>query len=729
MIVYDEEKRVFKLDSKNVSYLLGVYDEGFLVNLYFGPSVPDTDVWYLVERGGSASFSANPPAFEIGDRPAISPDAMLMEYPCYGTGDCRVTALEITDADGCPPTDLRYKSHRIVKGKPPLKGLPSTYANPDDVCDTLEITLTDPKTGVEAVLSYSVFENHPVIVRSARIVNSSSAPVTLNRVYSACFDLPDMDKEFIHAYGRHNYERVIDSQPLHRGLQGIRSVRGSSSHNHNPFAVLRDADATEETGVCRGFSLVYSGNYSCEIECDYNATTRLLFGIEPDGFSWLLEPGEEFQTPEVVAVCSAEGVGGMSRAFHRFYSNNLIRGKWKTEKRPLLINSWEGTYFDFDEEKIYNYAKYAKSIGIELMVMDDGWFGHRNDDRSSLGDWYVNENKLRGGLAPLVKRINELGVKFGIWFEPEMISPDSDLYRAHPDWAIHTDGRDRSLGRHELVLDMTRKEVRDCIFDQMDAILSSCNISYVKWDFNRNLTEAASMTLPKERRREFMHRYVLGVYELMGRLTKAYPDLLLENCSGGGGRFDPGMLAFSPQIWCSDNTDPIARLEIQFGTSLIYPASTMGAHVSMNPRAGFVTKGNVALWGTFGFELNPAHVTEDDLKVFSSQVEEYHKYYGLIRDGDLYRLLSPSDSLKRACWEFVSQDKKEALVTYVTVYVDPLDSYVLKLRGLDADKIYTDEETGKKYSGALLMNAGLNILSRPLESGESFKIHLIEEQK
>ncbi|MBO4930576.1 MAG: alpha-galactosidase, partial [Clostridia bacterium] len=535
-----------------------------------------------------------------------------------------------------------------------------------------------------------------------------------------------MDFDIVHLYGRHNAERNMARSPLEHGHTSLSSTRGSSSHFHNPFAALVRHGADENQGEVFGFNLVYSGNFDITADVDYYECTRVNIGINPDGFTWHLEAGEEFQTPEAVLVFSGEGIGEMSRIFHRLYNNNLIRGRWKTEKRPLLINSWEAAYFSFDTDKLVSFAERAKEVGIEMLVMDDGWFGVRNSDNCSLGDWYVNEDKLPGGLGVLIDRVNALGLKFGIWYEPEMISPDSDLFRAHPDWCIHVPGRDCSIARQQYVIDMSRADVRENIYGQMKDVLSNYKIDYVKWDFNRNISEAGSALLGKEHGEEIFHRFVLGTYEVMDRLTRDFPDILLENCSGGGGRFDPAMLYYSPQIWASDNTDAIERIAIQFGTSMCYPASTMGAHVSMSRRTGFETKGNVAMWGTFGYELDPNHLTEKDIEIVKKQVADYHKYYNLTHNGDLYRIVNPWDNSYYAAWELVSPDKSEMLFTLVNMRYYHCNKRIIRFRGLDADKYYTLEENGEVYSGAFLMNAGLNVSRMRSGTGDSFTLHFVE---
>lgn len=601
-VVFDSEKRVFKLDTPSSSYAMKISPTGYLLHLYYGAYVPDTDLDYLRMRQRNAAFSACVASAEEG---GLSLDTAQLEYPVNGSGDFRSVALSVRGANGSSVTDIRYRSHRIYPGKPKLEGLPATYTNDDSEAETLEIVCVDELTGAEITLIYAAFSKLDVITRSVRIANTSDKPFSIERVHSAAVDFTEMDFDMLHLQGRWAKERTLVTRHLEFGLQGIHSRRGSSSHNNNPFIALARDGYTEESGEVFGFSFVYSGNFAAEVEVDCMRSTRVLMGIDPVDFAWKLEPGESFQAPEVVMVYSDHGVGGMSRTYHKLYRFNLCRGEWKTKKRPIIVNNWEATYFNFDSEKLVAIAKDAADLGIEMLVMDDGWFGKRNNDKSSLGDWYVNEDKLKGGLAELVRRVNALGVKFGIWFEPEMISPDSDLYRAHPDWCLHTEGRERSIGRNQYVLDMSRKDVRDNIFDQMYKILSSANIEYVKWDFNRNLTEVGSELLPPDRQSEVAHRYMLGVYELLERLLAAFPHLLLEGCSGGGGRFDAGMLYYSPQIWTSDDTDAIERLEIQYGTSIVYPPSAMSAHVSACPNhqtkrtSPFKTRGDVAMAGAF----------------------------------------------------------------------------------------------------------------------------------
>lgn len=716
-ITFDREKRIFKLDTATSSYIFEIYEENYIVHLYYGAKIPDCNVTQLKYRGSFPSFSPN--NINVSD-PMFSPDVTPLEYSGEGTGDFRSAAVAVRNADGNNSTDFRYKSHKIYGGKPAIEGLPALYVENDADAQTLELLAEDSVTGVQAVLYYTVFENLGAMTRSVKIINASDRPVEIEKVYSSCVEFHTHDYELLTLYGRWGKERSLERRALAHGRQLVSSKRGSSSHHHNPFAAIVDKGATEDYGSAYGFNLVYSGNFAFEAEVNQFAGTRVLMGINPDGFGWKLEPGSSFSSPEVVMVYSANGIGEMSRIFHRLYRKHLIRGKWKDIKRPLLINNWEATGMEFTGEQLVTFAERAAELGIDMLVMDDGWFGNRDSDRCALGDWTVNEKKLGGTLSEFIEKINALGLKFGIWYEPEMISRDSELYRAHPDWCIHVPGREKSIARYQYVLDYSRQDVRDYIFGEMYKVLSANKIDYLKWDFNRNLTEVGSAQLPPERQKEVFHRFVLGTYEVMDRLTKAFPDMLIENCSGGGGRFDPGMLYYSPQIWTSDNTDPIERLSIQFGTSMCYPASTMGAHVSASRRTGYETKGNVALWGSFGYELDPNKFTEEDKKIVKQQVGEYHKYYDVIHFGDLYRLISPSENPFRAAWEFVSEDKTEALLTSVVMRKPEDRALFIKLKGLDPDKYYIDEDTHEVYSGALLMNAGLCIIAST-DDGTSFK--------
>ena len=711
-IFYNEKDKAFKLRANNTDYMMKVCEEGYLAHVYYGNKVPDEDLTYLL-RLDESPFT---PATNDRDRASFM-DTLPFEYPCFGLGDYRESAFKIMDADGMSTSDLRYVSHKMYEGKPKLEGLPATFATEESGCSTLEITMYDKYADIEVVLIYTAFDKLDVITRSAVITNKSEKPFKITRALSACVDFDTDKMDMITLNGSWARERAVERCRLHHGKQLVDSCGGESSHQNNPFVALCDNNADEDKGEVFGFNFVYSGNFYAQAEVTQHKKTRFLMGINPLDFEWLLEKGESFTCPEVVMVHSDEGIGKMSRTFHDLYRNNLIRGEYKDKRRPILINNWEATYFNFDTDKLIDIAKEASKLGIEMLVMDDGWFGHRDSDNSSLGDWFVYEKKLMGGLKYLVDEVNKLGMKFGIWFEPEMISPDSELYKAHPDWAIQIKGRPLTLCREQYVLDYSRKEVRDYVYGMMKKILDSANIEYIKWDMNRQLTEVGSATLPAERQRELWHRYVLGVYDLMDRLTTDYPHILLENCSGGGARFDPGMLYYSPQIWCSDDTDAIERLKIQHGTSMCYPCSAMGAHVSDCPNhtvgrnTPFKTRGHVAMVGTFGYELDVTRIPQEDRDAIPAQIEEFNKFNKLVRTGDHYRIGNMFEDNTWDAWEFVAKDKSEALFEFVQVLGRPNErSRRIKLKGLEADAYYYEEnEPDKKISGAALMNAGINI--------------------
>ncbi len=711
-INYNEKERSFRLDAKDTSYMFKIVDDGYLCHVYYGKKVPDEDLGYLLRLDESPKT----PRENMRDK-ATFMDTLPFEYSCFGLGDYRESCIKIVDQNGCTTVDLRYVSHRIYKGKPALAGLPATFVNNDDEASTLEITCIDKPTGLQATLFYTAFTNLDVITRSITLKNTGEKPIEITRVLSACVDFDDDCYDMITLNGSWARERHMERAPLHHGKQSIDSIKGESSHQNNPFAALVSHNADEDMGEAFGFNFVYSGNFFAQAEVTQHKKTRFVMGINPLDFGWKLESGEEFVAPEVVMVHSDSGIGKMSRTFHDLYRQNLIRGEYKDKRRPVLINNWEATYFNFDTDKLISIAKEASKLGIEMLVMDDGWFGHRESDNSSLGDWFVNEKKIKGGLKYLVDEVNKLGMKFGIWFEPEMVSPDSELYKAHPDWAIQVKNRELTMSREQYILDFSRKEVRDYVYSMMKNILDSANIEYIKWDMNRQVTEPGSLALPPERQREIWHRYVLGVYDLMNRLTTDYPHILLENCSGGGARFDPGMLYYSPQIWTSDDTDAIERLKIQHGTSLCYPCSAMGAHVSDCPNhtvgrnTPFKTRGHVAMVGTFGYELDVTKIPEEDRNSIPGQIEEFNKYNALVRTGDHYRIGNTFENIEWDAWMFVAKDKSEALFEFVQILARPnYRSRRIKLKGLDPDAYYYEEsEPDRKISGAALMNAGINI--------------------
>ena len=727
-ITYFENERIFKLDTKNTSYVIGIVDkEGFVGHAYYGKKLEEGDLSYLMR----IYEGVRTPETNGRDRLSFY-DAFPMEYPTHGIGDFRESALRIEDAEGHWATKLTYRSHEIFKGKKKLAGLPATWCEKDEDCETLELTLEDKEAKLAVVLSYSVFNDVDAVVRHARIINESDKTVYITKAMSASFDLDNNEYDKIILYGSWARERHIDRTPVNYGIQMSRSNRGEGGHQEHAFTALLEKSATQNSGEVYGMDLIYSGNFRTLQERNQFDNIRMMTGINPEDFKWELTAGADFQTPEAVLVYSNEGLGGMSRTFHDLYRNHLIRGYYRDKKRPILINNWEATYFDFNTEKLLAIAKQAAPLGIEMLVMDDGWFGNRFDDNRALGDWEVNEEKLKGGLKYLVDEVNKLGLKFGIWFEPEMISPESKLYEEHPDWAFTVPGRTPGLARNQLVLDISREEVADYIFEKVAKVLHSANIEYVKWDMNRPLADIASAALPKERQGEIFHRYVMGVYRMQERLITEFPNLLLENCSGGGARFDAGMLYYSPQIWCSDDTDAIERLEIQEGTALIYPLSAMGAHVSDCPNhtvgrsTPFFTRGAVALAGTFGYELDITKISEEERNQIPEQTAMYHKYNDLVRTGDYYRMASYRENHTHDAYMVVSKDKKEALATFVMVKRRPNPrSRNLKFLGLAPEKTYRIEGQDRTYLGSTLMNAGI-FVEDMWGDNQAKLIHIVE---
>lgn len=708
-IRYDEANRIFELDTRNTSYRIGIADEeGFVGHIYYGQKIrPQKCDQFL--RTWEAPFV---PSKNNRERCSFM-DTFPTEYSGNGIGDYRESCIAVKTANGSRTVDLKFVDYDIVNGKPGISGLPASFAGEEEV-QTLVVHMMDGGCGIDVDLIYSVFEDEDVITRSVSVKNAGDKDIRLTKVYSACVDMDDEDFEILTLHGSWARERQIERRPIAYGKQSVSSLRGESSHQDHPFMAWMSKNADQTRGDVYGMHFVYSGNFIAQIEKSQFDSIRAVMGIHPEGFEWLLTPGDEFVAPEVVLTYSHNGIGQMSRNLHDFYRGHLIRSKYLHQKRPVLINNWEATYFDFDTDKLLAIAKSAAEHGIEMLVMDDGWFGHRNDDATSLGDWFVNENKIKGGLKHLVDEVNKLGLKFGIWMEPEMISPDSELYRKHPDWAFAVPERTATLSRNQYVLDLSRKEVRDYVYECVHNVISSANIEYVKWDMNRQLTDIGSVEFNGDRQGELAHRYVLGVYELQERLVNDFPDILLENCSGGGARFDPGMLYYSPQIWCSDDTDAIERLSIQEGTELIYPLSTMGAHVSDCPNhtvgrsTPFMTRAHVALAGTFGYELDITKISEEERAMIPEQVFMYHKYNDLVREGDYYRVASYRENGLYDCWMVVAKDKSEALVTYVQVLGRPnMHSRKIKLLGLYAAADYRLDGTDEVYGGDLLMNAGM----------------------
>ncbi|QDH20687.1 alpha-galactosidase [Saccharibacillus brassicae] len=701
-VIVQEQTGLFHLQSSGMSYLIQIVD-GYPAHVYWGSR--------LKQRESMEGMLIHTPA-------GAGLDRLPQEYPQYGSGDFRNPAYQAELEDGTRITELRYEGYRILPGKPALPGLPAVYVERESEAETLELLLKDAYSGLRVSLLYSVYEDRNVIVRSARLGNEGPNKLRLRRALSASVDLQGRDElEMLYLSGAWAREGSVKRRPLQQGEVRIDSKRGMSSHQFNPFAALVTPETTESVGEAFGFSLVYSGGFEAGAETDSFGSTRVGIGLNSFDFAWLLEPGESFQTPEAVLVYSGEGIGGMSRTYHRLYRNRLCRGKYRDEERPILVNNWEATYFDFDADKLVSIAEEGSRLGIELFVLDDGWFGTRDADNSSLGDWFEDRRKLPGGLADVARRINEHGLQFGLWFEPEMISPESELYRTHPDWCLHVPGRRRSEARWQLVLDYTRKEVREYIFESLSAIFSTVPVAYVKWDMNRALTEIGSAKLPPERQAETAHRYVLGLYELLERITERFPDILFESCSSGGGRFDPGMLHYMPQAWASDNTDAAERLKIQYGTSLVYPVSSIGAHVSAVPnhQVGRTTplefRGDVAMSGNFGYELDLTAFTGEEKAIVRQQVARYKQIRGLVQQGDLYRLKSPFEGDESA-WMFVSENKREGLVyAFRTKAVPNGPLRTLRLAGLDPEAEYEVEaEHGGERTlvgGDRLMRLGL----------------------
>ena len=699
-IIYNPNSKIFTLHTAHSTYQMKVDTLGYLLHLYYGDRSSGSMDYLLTyaDRG----FSGNP--YAAGADRTYSLDALPQEYPCLGTGDYRNIALNIKGDNGVEGVNLLYKRHEIRKGKYVLNVLPAVWAKEEEA-QTLEIVLADEAAQVEVHLLYGVLEDVDVITRSVVIKNIGTGRVTIEKASAACLDFVSGDYDVLRFYGRHAMERNLERTPLGHGTICFGSRRGTSSHQYNPAVILAEHGATEDSGACYGMLMVYSGNFLCEAEKDQFEQTRLLMGLNDELFSYPLAAGETFTVPEVILSYSANGLSELSQQYHKCIRDHVCRSKYVHESRPVLINSWEAAYFDFTGDTIVDLAKEAASLGIDMVVMDDGWFGKRDDDNSSLGDWYVNEKKLGGSLSELIRRVHEQGVKFGIWIEPEMVNEDSDLYRAHPDWAIQISGRKPIRSRNQLLLDFSRKEVRDQVFEQICAVLDQGEIDYVKWDMNRSMADVYAGNLTYD--------YVLGVYDFMERLTSRYPDLLLEGCSGGGGRFDAGMLYYSPQIWCSDNTDAINRTRIQYGTSFFYPVSAVGAHVSAVPnhQTGRVTnlntRGVTAMAGTFGYELNPALLSEEEKQTIREQIQTYKKYERLINEGTYWRLSNPFED-EVSAWMSVSREQDRALVSVVRLVSEANSTTVyIRLRGLKPDAVYLEENSGKQYFGAALMAAGI----------------------
>lgn len=715
-ITFNETTRIFTLTTAHTTYQMQADAQGYLLHLYYGARTAG-EMDYLLNYG-DRGFSGNPNS--AGSDRTYSLDALPQEYPSLGTGDFRNYALNIENADGSQCCNPVYITHEIAAGKYTLKGLPFVRAEENEA-ETLKIILEDPVTKVELHLLYGVLEKEDIITRSVIIKNAGKAPVTVKKAQSACLDFLHGDYDLIKFYGRHAMERNMERMPVSHESTRIGSRRGTSSHQYNPGVILAGKNTNEDSGSCYGMLFVYSGNFLVEAEKDQYDQTRIQMGLTDELFAYPLEAGSEFIAPEVILSYTNKGLSRLSQQYHHCIMNHICQGKYVHANRPVLINSWEAAYFDFTGDTIVELAKEAKALGIDMVVMDDGWFGKRNDDNSSLGDWYVNEEKLGGTLTKLIERVNAEGVKFGIWIEPEMVSEDSDLYREHPEWAITIPGRKPVRSRNQLVLDFSRKEVRDEIFKRICAVLDQGNVEYIKWDMNRSLADIYAPNVTYD--------YVLGVYDFLEKLTNRYPDILIEGCSGGGGRFDAGMLYYTPQIWCSDNTDAINRTRIQYGTSFFYPVAAMGSHVSAVPnhQTGRVTsmhtRGVAAMSGTFGYELNPALLNAKEKAEIRAQLAQYREYQELIREGDYYRLSNPFQD-NFAAWMVVSDDRSKALVSVIrlTAEANPPAAYVT-LKGMEEDAFYREKTTGKVYPGAALMEAGI-LLPAAVSEYEAYQIEL-----
>lgn len=720
-IQYFEEERVFKLDTLNSSYIFCIIgEENFVAHLYYGRKLESHKLVYLMGMGEPADT----PGPDGGERVNFI-GTFPKEYPFHGLGDFGEDAIAVRTRSGHTAIQLGYTKHRIYEGKPELSGLPATFGGVKE-CTTLELICEDNILGLQVTMMYTVFEDTDAITRSVRVVNNGNEEVYLTRVLSASLDMVNRDFDLITVHGDWAREGQLNRYPLVCGNHGVASLCGKTGHQSQPFMALAEHNASQTFGEVYTMNFVYSGNFLAQVSMEQSGVLRAVMGIHPTDFCWKLETREEFHTPEVILTHTMNGIGEMTRNLHDLYRKHLIRGEYRNKKRPVLLNNWEATYFDFNTHKLLSIAREAANTGIEMLVVDDGWFGKRNDDTTSLGDWFVNEEKIQGGLNALVTEVNRLGLKFGIWMEPEMVSLDSNLYREHPDWVIAIPGRKPGLRRNQYVLDLSRPEVVDGVYQMISAVLHSANIEYVKWDMNRALTDLGSIGLPADRQGELLHRYVLGVYQLQERMIQEFPYLLLENCSSGGGRFDAGMLYYSPQIWTSDDTDAIERLSIQEGIAMIYPLSSLGAHVSDCPNhitgrtTPFSTRGYIALAGTFGYELDITRIKEQERKQIKEQVSMYHNYNDLIREGDYYRIASYAKNHTHDCYMVVAKDQTEALLTYIHVHLHPGEFVkTVHMKGLNPKMEYTVEKDKRTYTGEELMYGGYRLVT-PWAGGDYY---------
>ena len=705
-IQVNASNRLFHLQTKHTSYVFHVIEDGSLGQLYYGPKIPFKDDYANLNTREEHDCTNTRTDEDV----EFQAELLKQEYAGLGKGDYRYPAFQITYPNGSRTSEFQYRDYELKDGKARLTGLPSTFADDSNDSQTLTVKLADGD--LELQLHYTVFADEDVIVRSTTFVNHGKT-VFLNRALSAQLDLPDANYDFIQFAGSWSRERHLHRSHLRPGTQSISSLRTASSHQENPFFMLARPHTDNNQGAVFGFNFVYSGNFLDSIEVDQFDTTRVLIGINPDEFGWKLNSGDSFQTPEVIFSYTDNGFNALSQQLGAFYAQHLINPHFAHQERPILINNWEATFMDFTEDKLMPIVERAKELGIEMFVLDDGWFGHRDDDRSSLGDWFVDEKKFNHGIAGFAKRVHNLDMKFGLWFEPEMISIDSKLYQTHPEWMIKTPGRGQTPGRHQFVLDMSRQEVVDYLFGLMSHIIQDAKLDYIKWDMNRNITEMYGADLPADQQLEFSHRYILGVYDLYDRLTKAFPDVLFESCASGGGRFDLGMMYYAPQAWCSDDTDAIERIKIQDGTSYGYTPSMWGAHVSAVPNdqvgrlTSIDTRAKVAYFGAFGYELDVTELSDEEHATIKQQVAFYKQYRKLFQFGTFYRLETPDTSDNVYGWETVSPDKQTAIGMRYQILNGANPAYIrYYFKGLDPERRYTVNDGSEVFSGAELMNAG-----------------------
>ena len=724
----DHETGLITLHTLHTSYQMWADGQGVVHHLYYGPAIGGSDLRGL-EFYSDCGFSPQPAGMDR--QRDYSLDTLCQEYTGSGVGDYRIGCLRLAGPDGSRAADLRFVSAEAVPGKYSLPGLPAACAE-DGACETLRLKLKDKVNGLAVTLLYGVFAQADVITRAALLENEGSGPIRLDKAASACLDLPFGKWELIHFHGRHCMERQPERVPLSHNIQTLRSARGASSHQHNPFAILAAPHTTEETGECLGAMLVWSGNFKIECEVSQMQSTRLVAGVSDDDFSWTLEPGGQFAAPEVLFCYSDQGLSELSARYHRFLQRHIIRSPWRDKPRPILINNWEATYMDFDAQRIWDIARQARDLGVEMLVLDDGWFGERSDDSSGLGDWQFNEKKLGCTFDQLIGRVREMGLLFGLWIEPEMVCANTALYAAHPDWALSIPGRAPATGRSQLVLDMGRPDVVDYLYDLFHRLLAEHDIAYIKWDMNRNLTDVYSRALPPERQGEAAYRYMLGLYSLLDRLTRDFPQVLFEGCAGGGGRFDAGMLCYCPQIWCSDDTDAIHRIKIQYGTSFGYPPCAMGSHISASPnhqtgRSTLLsTRAVVAMAGTFGYELDLQKLTADEKEMVKAQIVRYKQLQPLLLEGRCERLTDAVTDTCFTAWQFTAPDRSRAAVSVVVIdpQANPWPIHI-RLRGLDPQALYHESLTERVYTGAALCHAGLTL---PIMQGDYPAVQIMIER-